>query len=379
MKHVVIVGGGSAGVGFLQAATKAFSTSEVQITIFEKQEYFFHVFGCLRALVDTEFIPKLFIPYDNAVPTENVNIKIRHAVVNSINYESKSVTFTDQLDHSSNQTTTYDYLIIATGSSYPSPIKPMNETRQAMTQALLETAENIKNSESILIIGGGSVGIEMAGEVKTWYPNKRVMLMDSHPELLSSQNVPKLRKAAKTALEKIGVELLLGEKLTKRITDHHFGNQDLTTESGMTIQSDAQLVCAGFKPTTFLMKDPECLDRGFIKVKDTMQVDHPAYESVFVLGDASDHPTPKMGYWAMEQGKHLAKSLAALVHTGKALQPYQGPSTEVMLLNIGRNGGVAQLPMCGGLIAGDFFMRMVKSEDLMVGMSWKNLNAEMPN
>jgi len=183
-------------------------------------------------------------------------------------------------------------------------------------------------------------------------------------------------------LQELGVDLFLGQRLTgERFTSHEFVTKNLVTESGLIIESDAQLVCAGMKPNIDLMKDPRCLDRKFINVKLNMQVDNSAleYEKVFVLGDASDHPTPKLGYWAGLQGQNLAKSIAQHIRKGKQLEEYVGPSREVLILPLGPDGGLTHLPLCGGIVAGNFLTRMFKSKNLMAGMSWEMLNAEMPS
>jgi NADH dehydrogenase FAD-containing subunit len=129
-----------------------------------------------------------------------------------------------------------------------------------------------------------------------------------------------------------------------------------------------------------LIKDPECLDGRFIKVKATMEIDHPSsdYNNVFVIGDASNHPTPKLAYWGMMQGAHLAESLSAKIRHGQDIKPYVEPPTEAMFLPLGPTGGVSQLPVCGGIVVGDFMTRMLKSKDLLSGMFWDQLNAKMP-
>lgn len=209
------------------------------------------------------------------------------------------------------------------------------------------------------------------------------MLLDANKELLSSQNVPKLRPALKKALLKLGVELYLGHRLKERLTNHDFGTKRLVTESGLVIESDAQLVCTGMRPNVDLMKDPQCLENGrFIKVKDTMEVDHPSerYKNVFVLGDASNHPTPKLAYWAGEQGKHVAKGIAEHILKGgtSAFTPFSGPRTEILIVPLGPKGGVSQLPFGkDGFIVGNFLTKMAKAKDLFVNMTWKKLNAKM--
>jgi len=379
MKSIVVIGAGPGGVAFAQTLSKLLPASEAKVTVIEKQNFYFHVFGSLRAMVDKAYIQKLFVPLDFAFQN---NVQLKRATVTSIDYDRRTVNYTQSILNSQDEPESikYDYLVIATGSSYPSPIKPSSTDSKVMEKVMIQTTENIKNADRILIIGGGAVGIEMAGELKSFYPNKKIMLMDGNTDLLSNQNVPKMKKRLEQKLKKCGVELFLGERFHEKILSHEFGTRSNVTEKGLTIESDARIVCVGMKPNVGLMNDTTCLEGKYIKVKETMEVDHrdEKYKQVFVLGDASNHPTPKMGYWAGEQGKHLAKSIAVNLQKGKRYKPFDGPSVEVLIIPIGPKGGVTQLPFFGGVTVGDFFTRNVKSKDLMAGMVWKNLNAKMP-
>jgi apoptosis-inducing factor 2 len=42
----------------------------------------------------------------------------------------------------------------------------------------------MESSQSILVVGGGSVGVELAGEIATDYPGKKVTLVHKGPRLL---------------------------------------------------------------------------------------------------------------------------------------------------------------------------------------------------
>jgi NADH dehydrogenase FAD-containing subunit len=424
--HIVVVGGGPSGLAFAQTAASKLCTSaqknksgeqdpKVEITVLEKRDYFFHAIGSLRALVDESFIDHLFIPYDNALSGYPGARIVTQAQVVSINYVTKVVQY---MKNSENVSLQYDYLVLATGSSYTHPIKPnpgaptaisatpreeqrhpADESRNAIKQSLYETNKKIQTSNRILVIGGGAVGIELAGELKSFYPEKKIMLLSSSPELLSNQNVPKMRRPVKKALENLGVELFLGQKIRRDMLppaayqQHQFGTASLETDQGLVIESDARIFCIGMSPNVDLVTDPNCFEqqtgttemsnrRGAIKVKENFQLlaksdthsdNDKYYDSVFVIGDASNHPTPKMAYWGMEQGKHLGKALADNILFGKPLKSYTGPSTEALMLPLGPNGGVSQLPLFGGMIVGNFPTKMIKSKNLFVEMFRKQL------
>lgn len=75
------------------------------------------------------------------------------------------------------------------------------------TKVFKEAGEQIKAAKDILIVGGGPIGIEMAGEIMEEIPNKNVTLVTSRELSPSSQvNFPqKFRIKLRAKLESVGV------------------------------------------------------------------------------------------------------------------------------------------------------------------------------
>ena len=77
----------------------------------------------------------------------------------------------------------------------------------------------VKQSNSVVIVGGGAVGIELAGEIRDSYPSKRITLVHSKPELISGLSDPVItnRKFVGNALailEAMNVEVMLEERVS---------------------------------------------------------------------------------------------------------------------------------------------------------------------
>ena len=409
MVHIAVIGGGPGGIAFAQQLSKSVSSSstsssscsfpfwntpqkvdtfldDVHITVFEKREFFFHAPGALRAMVDISYTPKVLIPFDK-VFDEYPNVELKFASVDRIDYDTKTIHYVanDTVDTQTNMR--YDYLVLATGSSSFSPSKPSMSitSSKQMMDVFTSTAENIQKSERILIVGGGVVGIELAGELRYTYPEKKIILIDSHSELLSNQNVPKLREPIKKILLDHDIELHFNERIkhTDKMGINQFGAQTITTESGLTLEVDAILWSIGMKPNIELMNDSDCIfNNRFIKVKPNLELDSPKekYQHVYVIGDASNHPSPKMLFWAMQQGQHLAKNLASYIQSNgqTEMSDFSAPSVEVMAIPFGPEGGISQLPLFGGLVVGDFLTKLIKSKDLMAGMFWTMMNQKIP-
>ena len=70
----------------------------------------------------------------------------------------------------------------------------------------------INAAKDIVIIGGGPVGVELAGEIATDTKEKKITLIHSKPALIDNGPfLEKFRKQLLDALEKKGVEVLLGK------------------------------------------------------------------------------------------------------------------------------------------------------------------------
>ena len=56
----------------------------------------------------------------------------------------------DAAQNNTQETLNYDYLILATGSSYPAPMKPVNENHNDIMMELSEIAVQLEQAQRIL-------------------------------------------------------------------------------------------------------------------------------------------------------------------------------------------------------------------------------------
>lgn len=81
------------------------------------------------------------------------------------------------------ETVFFDYLVIASGSSYQSLIKDENVTDNLRSENLSRQALAVKESKDILIVGGGVVGVELAGEIAAKYDDKNITIVHNGTNL----------------------------------------------------------------------------------------------------------------------------------------------------------------------------------------------------
>ncbi|KAG1690222.1 hypothetical protein DVH05_028296 [Phytophthora capsici] len=77
----------------------------------------------------------------------------------------------------------------------------------------------------------------------------------------------------------------------------------------------------------------------------------------------------------------LEAELALVAHKTQTNVSQAFPKVEIvgMMLPLGPNGGVSQLPVMGGVVMGNLITRSIKSKDYFAGMTWKGLGAVVPN
>lgn len=102
----------------------------------------------------------------------------------------------------------YAYLVVATGASQPLPAKVVGTESKRGAAELRAVQDHIKEAEHIAVIGGGAVGIEVATDIKSFFPSKDVTLFHSRSQLLSTFG-PKLHGYVSTTLDTLGVRVIL--------------------------------------------------------------------------------------------------------------------------------------------------------------------------
>ena len=166
--HVVIVGGGFAGVH----ACKALAKADVRITLIDKRN--FNLFQPLLYQVATGF--DVATPLRELVGKQD-NVQVLLGEVTTVNPEGKQIVF-------NGKAYSYDHLILATGSgstyfghedwrTFAPPMKILEHAEEIRRRLLMamEQAEQTPNPEArqflqtVVIVGAGPSGCEMAGAV----------------------------------------------------------------------------------------------------------------------------------------------------------------------------------------------------------------------
>lgn len=369
--HVVILGGGFAGL----AAAQTLARAPVRVTLVDRHNY--HLFQPLLYQVATAALS----PGDIASPIRWVlrrqsNVRVMLARVIGIDPSAKSVA----LDiGGSTEHLSYDSLIVATGSAHAyfghpewaahAPgLKTLDDALAIRREVLLafEAAERETDPArqrrllTFVIVGGGPTGVELAGalgeisrqslkhDFRNIHPERaRIILLEGGPHMLSAFPDSLQRKAA-ASLEALGVDVRLGAAVTQ------------VDERGVLvgderIEAETVIWAAGVAASPVAHALGVALDKaGRVLVEPTLAA--PGLKDVFVVGDLcalkqDGHWLPGVAQVAKQGGTHAARNaLRAL--TGEPLVPFRYRDYGNMA-TIGRGSAIADIgPLhASGLVA----------------------------
>ncbi|MEH6345285.1 MAG: FAD-dependent oxidoreductase [Bermanella sp.] len=353
---VLIIGGGFSGVATAQKLAK----NGVGVTLVDKKDYFEVTFAVLRNVT----APQAQGNRSRKLYRDFVGGDFVQGAIESMNDQTATLANGDVIR--------FKQAVIASGSRYPS--LPLAKSHfqfsyAGRNQEMLDEHARLAVANSVLVIGGGAVGVELAGEIASAFPNKDITLAHSGNTLLDNMK-PKAQTKALEQLTAKGVKVKLNCRFTQ--DGKKEGNQYRCNKSNESIQADLVYNCVGMVPNTeFLQAElGKVLDgKGLIKVDSFMKVK--GYDNLYALGDCSALDDHKHGYLASVQGGMLAKAILKTAK-GKKVKPYKTPPVAV-ITPTGTDSGVAQMPF--GVFTAKFIINL-KQKDLGISNIFKMLGSE---
>jgi NADH dehydrogenase FAD-containing subunit len=325
---VAVIGGGYGGI---RAAKSLDDLADV--TLVEPKDAFVHNVAALRALVDPSWLPRIYLPYDRLLGNGRV-LRDRAVKVDA-----------GRVMLASGAEIRADYIVLATGSAYPVPAKSDVDATAAAHARVRAAHAALAAATSVLLVGAGPVGIELAGEIKAVWPGKHVTLLDAADDILGHRFRTELKAELRRQLAAIGVQLMLASPLREGppTAPGELRTFTVMTEPGTGITADIWFRCYGVRPVSdYLVGDLAGARQpdGFLEVTPYLQV--AGQDRVFALGDvaAADH---KMAGIAGRQAELVAGNIRALVTGDGGLTSYQ-PSSPAIIVPVGPSGGSGQLP-----------------------------------
>jgi NADH:ubiquinone reductase (H+-translocating) len=324
---VIIVGGGFGGLAAAQALKKA----PVEVVLIERNNH--HTFQPLLYQVATSVLgPGQIASPIRSILKNSTNTTVLLGEVTGVNADAHYIV-ADSADRTGVRLS-YDYLILATGveqnyfghpeyEKYAPGLKGLADA-EALRNNILRTFEIAeaeedpalhKNLLTFVLVGAGPTGVEMASAIAVLCritlrkefrridpASARIVLVDRGTRPLATF-APELSAAARRRLEKLGVEVRLGQGVDS--VDEHG-----VIVNGERIWSKTVIWTAGVAASPaakWLKTDAD--HAGRVRIHPDLSI--PNHPEIFVVGDTAslDHdgkPLPGVAQVAIQQGRYAA-------------------------------------------------------------------------
>jgi len=326
-KDIVVVGGGFGGAFVSKSLEDRF-----KITLIDSKDYFEFTPSVLRTIVEPNHVSSIQIRHRSYLNLEKSAI-IRSRV-EQIN-ESHIIT-------ASGKEVAYDYLVLCSGTTYNMPFKEANVILANRGETLSACYTQLSSMQTVLVIGGGIVGVELAAEIAEKFKDLEVILAHSGDHLMSGR-APVHKKAyhyAEKQLHNLGVKILLNERV---VSFAPVGEKTFVTENGTQILADMAFLSTGIIPNSQFLENgvlsSELDKRGFVIVNKYMQVD--SFPNIFVAGDVASIEEEKL---AQNAEKHARVVVANILNNEKGVDRTKWATytskPRMMLISLGKYDGI---------------------------------------
>lgn len=391
---ILILGGSFAGISAAHYAFKHTIPSlpkkdgvTYNVTMVNPSKDFYWRIASPRACVSSQMMPssRIFRPIEPAFTYAFPKFKFVQGVATHVDPAGQTVSVTtvdgEQIS------IPYAALVIATGWNTPSPLFTQTTDAAALLSVHSAFQKNLKDAKTVVIGGGGPVGVETAGEISEFLngkpgflgsepkkPKAKVTIVCADKKLL-----PVLREAightAESYLKRLGCNVVYNTKVIAA-TQFGEGEQSKTRvelSNGETIETDIYIDATGSRPNTdFLPK--EWLDnRNRIACNNkTLRVEHEsAGPRVYVAGDVGSYT--RGGVMDLADAIPVAMTnlkndlIAHLSGTASPGDRHYAPNhKESQIVPIGTQKGVGAF---GGYRLPSQMVWMMKGRDYLIGMA----------
>ncbi|KJA15813.1 hypothetical protein HYPSUDRAFT_1066992 [Hypholoma sublateritium FD-334 SS-4] len=365
-QNIVIVGGGFAGLNAWKALSARLDATQHNLVLVTSRPYFTYYPGTARMVTTAEgkLEDVVLMPLSEA----RYNTGNKKLIIASVTSVVEQGSVGGYLDLDNGDKVDYSVLVLASGTTYEGPFS-IPDTKSGAVAFITSWRERFAKANDIVLVGGGAVGLELAGEIKDLSPSKNVTIVHGQALLLNESYPESWRASVAKSFGSRGIDFILGDY----VDDLEIKEGYVTTRSGKRIKADLAVTTRGGRPSTKFVAslgDDVLSASGTVKITPTLQVvGHPR---IFAAGDIIEWKEQRQaGAKSPAHALVIAhNTLVLLGATKKAAIQYKGTKELILLVN-GKNGGAGYFPILWGVTIGNWLASLIKSRSLLVGYTKK--------
>ncbi|KAK7429427.1 hypothetical protein QQZ08_004019 [Neonectria magnoliae] len=319
LKNVVVLGGSYVGLAAVKELTTTLPKTH-RVLLVEPHSHFHHLFAFPRFAILPSHEHKAFIPYAGAF--SSAPDPTQHSVVRARALSLASDHVILDRDWQGSNKLPFEYCVVTTGTRLPAPGSMEHDEKASSINYFKIHQQGVKTAKSIVIVGGGAVGVQMATDLKEIYPEKSVTLVHSRDRLMPLYH-PKMDAIIRERFTELGVSVITGTRAV--VPPAGFPNDgtdfELELKDGRKVPTDLVITATGQIPNNQFLESLEPTagtsllnpTNGFIKVLPTLQFQDPKYPNLFAAGDIADSGAHKAARPGAGQAKVVADNILAMI------------------------------------------------------------------
>ncbi|KAL3807312.1 hypothetical protein ACHAXA_008537 [Cyclostephanos tholiformis] len=370
MTKYIVIGAGWLGIRTVRAIESISKDSVITVLEVGSKDYIDINVATPRFMVEPDMIDTAYQPLSKAWGrAELINVKEIKGV------ESGRVVLIDS--NGNEQVLEADGIIVATGAVQSSPLikDVQGKSKDERKAEFTAFRDAVKNSKAgVLVIGGGTTGVELVAEIATDFGNVKCTLVNK-PRLLmnGSSKRPAMHKIVMKQLCGLGVKVVTDDYIEDLKEDYVGEPKKFTTKKGVEIDADVVVVCVGGHPNVPFPADYAVDEKSKgLSVNEAMlceKLGTDATKPVWAVGDCTMYGG--RGMFADPQIKALSASIMHFEKMGTVEggpMKYKHKPSELLpsLVSVGRRGGAITIPVPNKMLG-----KALKSKDLGLSYMYK--------
>lgn len=374
---IVVIGGSFAGLHIAHSVLR--DVPDAKVTLVNPSSSFFWNIAAPRIVAK----PTAFRPNEYLLPIKDAFASYRPdafefipGIATAIETSAKTVSV--KPNEGEAKTLSYDYLVIASGSTTSAtngsltgtsiPFKQSNHDDMAQ---LIEAAQgHIAGAKEIVIGGAGPIGVELAGELaeaveQSGNAGKVSITIVSATERVLPMLKTSASSAARKQLEHKKVKVLTSKRVVGVETPAEEGSKWVVNlEGGDKLSADLYIPTTGVTPNNSFIP-AQLLDQdGWVTVGKDMRVKSADGSKlpIFAAGDITNN-SMRLSFKATEQAQVAAANLKADIVGGTAYKSYEQGDSIMMVVPVGEAGGTGQI---FGFVPFSFMVKMIKGKHYFI-------------